>query len=289
MNSKLERHPLSTAWPDLSEEEFATLGTRIAEHGYDRREPIVLYQGYILDGWHRYQVALANGIDPPVVEFDGDDPVGFVIARQCGRRNLTPGQRAEAIVRVRNWAPEGRPKSTGPDGLVPRKEDTSTESQMAEEANVSVRTIKRAKAKVRAERGEDVPAARRAGPKPEQAFTPGKWTCSQCGTECNHDMGTCTTCGLVGGENSDNRTEFPKPAPSEPLGAGVGAAIEDNFLESIERLSELSRKPTAAADVLVALLDESHPYHLERHLSSARLYLQEAEKAWKRCRRRGGR
>ena len=49
---KLERHPLSAAWPAVEKEVSADLLKSIETHGI--REPIMIYEGRILDGWHRY-------------------------------------------------------------------------------------------------------------------------------------------------------------------------------------------------------------------------------------------
>jgi ParB-like chromosome segregation protein Spo0J len=53
MSDHLEPHPLAALFPAIPEEELAELGRDIALHG--QLEPIVLYQGKILDGVNRYQ------------------------------------------------------------------------------------------------------------------------------------------------------------------------------------------------------------------------------------------
>jgi hypothetical protein len=50
-----EQHPLSAIFPKMSEKEFAGLCADIAANGL--AHPIVVFEGKILDGWHRYGVA----------------------------------------------------------------------------------------------------------------------------------------------------------------------------------------------------------------------------------------
>ena len=149
------RHPLSGVWPPLSDDEAAALRQSMAD-GFDAAHPIVLLNDQVLDGWHRYQAALEAGVEPLLRAYIGDDPAGYVIAAHVARRHLTPGGRAEAVVRCREWRPvAGRPPMEpeigSSDPIIPISRPSS-EPDMAREAQVSVPTIKRAKARVRAEK-----------------------------------------------------------------------------------------------------------------------------------------
>ena len=167
-----QRHPLSAVWPDLEPQAREALRESMHTRGYDPLEPVVLYEGKVLDGWHRYSMARALGIEVTTVAFDGDDPAGWVIARHTGRRNLSPGDRAHCVVRCREWAPTGRPAHDrerprdGDAGAPERRSGgrlsgrPSTNRELAAEAEVSERTIRRAKAQVRAkDKHADAPAA----------------------------------------------------------------------------------------------------------------------------------
>ena len=46
------RHDLSSYWPDMADEDFLALKESIGYSGL--LEPITLFEGQILDGWHRY-------------------------------------------------------------------------------------------------------------------------------------------------------------------------------------------------------------------------------------------
>lgn len=90
----MELHPLAELIPPMTEAEYADLKEKIAANG--QREPITLHEGRILDGRHRYRICEELGITPLTREFDGDDPVAYVIDLNLSRRHLTNGQRAMA-------------------------------------------------------------------------------------------------------------------------------------------------------------------------------------------------
>lgn len=133
----LERHPLSAAWPEWQSTDFKELVASIKEFGVE--EPVKVYEGKILDGWHRYTAWLeAVQTNPaakcPSEEFAGtlEEAAGFVKRRHM-RRNITKEAEAQALVRgdeyVRSRAPEL----------------AKSAQQLAEEGGMSVRTIERAR------------------------------------------------------------------------------------------------------------------------------------------------
>lgn len=159
-----ERHPLSEVWPGLEPMALQALRDSMLRRGYDDLEPVVLYEGRVLDGWHRCSIARELGIEVPTVDYQGVDPAGFVIDRHTGRRNLTPGQRARGVVSCRDWASAGRPASCKPSADLgagaPETRSTdrvsrpSTNQELAAEADVSESTIRRAKAAIREQKEE---------------------------------------------------------------------------------------------------------------------------------------
>lgn len=58
-------------------------------------EPIVLFEGAILDGRHRYKACQVVGVEPRFTEFEGDEEqaLQFVLARNVARRQLTTIQK----------------------------------------------------------------------------------------------------------------------------------------------------------------------------------------------------
>jgi len=107
-----EQHPLSAAFPAMSEEELQNLKDSIDVIGV--QNPIVIYEGKIIDGWHRYKVATELGMPCPAVHLAEDiDPQDFVLANNKARRHLNRGQIAIAYTKVYQWYPAGKPTSKG--------------------------------------------------------------------------------------------------------------------------------------------------------------------------------
>ncbi len=85
-------HPACTVFPQLSDDDLQELADDIAANGL--RNPIVLYQGKILDGRNRYLACEIAGVEPRFTEFDGEDPIGWVVSQNLLRRHLTASQKA---------------------------------------------------------------------------------------------------------------------------------------------------------------------------------------------------
>lgn len=149
----LQQHPLSAAFPAMPPADFDALKADVAAHG--QIEPGFLYDGMVLDGWHRYRACEAAGIEFEAVEFTGD-PVAFVISRNAHRRHLNASQRAAAIVACAHWRQgAGRPAHVEPEIRNPVP-NLMTEAEMASAAGVTDRTIRQAKEAERAGLGEAV-------------------------------------------------------------------------------------------------------------------------------------
>jgi ParB-like chromosome segregation protein Spo0J len=116
-----ELHHLSGLFPPMSDAEFAALKADIEAHG--QRVPIVIHEGAILDGAHRHRVCMEIGVEPMTAEFDGDDPVAFVLSANLHRRHLTPGQQAAIVASAQDW---GRAQTVGGDGSNQHKSKAAT-------------------------------------------------------------------------------------------------------------------------------------------------------------------
>lgn len=110
---KLQYHELANMFPMMSADEKAELKAGIEMNGFDESHPIILFEGMILDGRNRYEVAQELGIDVPLKEYEGNDPVNFVIQENLYRRHLETGQKAMIAVDIKKmwqkYNPQGRP------------------------------------------------------------------------------------------------------------------------------------------------------------------------------------
>lgn len=141
-------HPYAELFPWIEGPAFEELKADIAANGV--REPIVFLDGQILDGRNRYMAARDLGIEYPRVEYDGDDPLAFVISLNLKRRHLSEKQRAMVASKLATM-PQGRPSEKAPIGAV-------TDAEAATLLNVSERSVERAKA-VRREGSPELIAA----------------------------------------------------------------------------------------------------------------------------------
>lgn len=132
----------------MSDEEFLILSKDIGENG--QIDPIIIFDGFILDGWHRFQACAELNLEPKTKEFTGDDPAAFVLSKNLHRRHLTASQRAVAVATCREWRLNGGRISVG------KIAHSNSNESMAREANVSPRTIKDAKTAIKSGRADDV-------------------------------------------------------------------------------------------------------------------------------------
>ena len=105
MSKTYTRHAASGAFRDHSPEEYADLVASMREHGFDASKPIIAVGNEIICGWHRYRAALEAGIEPQVEEYATLSPEAIhdlVFRDELARRHMTPGERAEAVTRLRN-------------------------------------------------------------------------------------------------------------------------------------------------------------------------------------------
>jgi hypothetical protein len=91
---RLRLHPLAHAIPQVSEKDFFELAADVKRHGV--RNPIIVFDGQVLDGRHRLAIASALKVPLRVMEFEGDETAARdeVISQNVQRRHLTIAQRA---------------------------------------------------------------------------------------------------------------------------------------------------------------------------------------------------
>lgn len=142
---KLKIHPVCKIFPDISDDEFQKLKADIEEHG--QREPIIVRNGYLLDGKNRLRACTELGIEPNIEEWkgNGESLVAWSVSKNLRRRHLSESQRAALAAELAElYAKErkmGRNSQLPPDGG-----KTSPVQAAAKAAGASERSTERARA-----------------------------------------------------------------------------------------------------------------------------------------------
>lgn len=108
-------------WLPYKPETIDEIAQSMASKGYRPDRPIIVFEGRILDGRHRYEAAIKANVDPLFVEFHGsrEEAIDYVTSENVARRHLNNAekeffyvQRAEALG-VRTRADNQHPKNFG--------------------------------------------------------------------------------------------------------------------------------------------------------------------------------
>ena len=134
INSELRFHPLADLFPLLEGEEFHGLVADVRANGL--REPIILFEGAVLDGRNRLRACQAIGIQAAFLPYHGKDPLGYVISANLRRRHLSESQRAMVAAKLATL-PQGQ-RQSGQLAGVP------TQDEAAALLNVGERSVRRA-------------------------------------------------------------------------------------------------------------------------------------------------
>ena len=97
-------HPVTSLFPEMSEDDFLTLKEDIREHG--QMEPIWLSaDGRIIDGRHRYKACRELHIEPAYSKTKYEDDAtlsNVVISLNLKRRHLNESQRSMIAARLKH-------------------------------------------------------------------------------------------------------------------------------------------------------------------------------------------
>ncbi len=129
-----EAHEIAKILPLMDSEELSKLIADIAARGliYD----IILFEGKILDGRHRYMACVQAGVTPRFDTFEGDydDAIAHVTSTNVLRRQLSDSQRSMVAARLANLR-KGRPTDATP---------AVSQTDVAEQFAVSRSSVQRA-------------------------------------------------------------------------------------------------------------------------------------------------
>lgn len=132
-----ERHPIADAFPLLEGLAFELFLEDVKHNGLVDRD-LWLYKGKLLDGSNRGRAAEQLGLKPRFREYEGDDPIGFVVSRNLQRRQLNESQRAMVADKLCTLQ-QGQTRKT-------RKFAGLTQPEAAKAFNVSERSLQSARA-----------------------------------------------------------------------------------------------------------------------------------------------
>jgi ParB-like nuclease domain len=94
-----EFHPIANIFPLMEGQEFKALVDDIKANGL--REPVVIYEGKVIDGRNRYKACKELNLPTPTTKpYDGGDPLGFVLSANLHRRHLNESQRAVVAAKL---------------------------------------------------------------------------------------------------------------------------------------------------------------------------------------------
>ena len=154
--------------PPLTSEEFNQLTANILAEGI--REPIITWNGSIVDGHNRYLIAQEHGLEFDTSEMyfkSLDDCKEWMILNQFGRRNLSNYQRSVLALELEQVFRDKAKQNQGKRNDIPHKcaesyKPVETRQELAKVANVSHGTIDKVKV-IEANASEEVKEQLRSG------------------------------------------------------------------------------------------------------------------------------
>lgn len=96
--TKYPPHPLAAHLPMMTEKDLQDLANDIKTNGL--LNPIVLYEGKILDGRNRDAACKLVKIEPRFTGYNGSTPVAFVWSQNIRRRHLTADQKGAIAIQM---------------------------------------------------------------------------------------------------------------------------------------------------------------------------------------------
>lgn len=173
--------------PPLSDDEFKQLEENLLRDGI--RDPLVVWNGILIDGHNRYKIAQKHGLEFATTELhfaDRNEALHWIITNQLGRRNLSAYDRSILALKLKpviaakakerqaeyhgNQYESGlseisrevqTSESVHQEQSTPKRENR-TDAQIAQAAGVSENTIRKVE-KIEAQASPEIKAALRTG------------------------------------------------------------------------------------------------------------------------------
>ncbi len=136
----MDFHPIADLFPLLAGADLDALADDIRDNGL--LHPIVRHGGKILDGRNRFRACGLAGVEPRFVDFDGPDPLAFVVSANLHRRHLNESQRGMVAAKVATMTRGRQPIETNVG--IPTFAPPVSQTQAAALLNVSRDTVIRA-------------------------------------------------------------------------------------------------------------------------------------------------
>ena len=123
-------HKLCLLFPQADQKTIDDIAADIQENG--QNDPIILYEGQILDGRNRYLACQQIGVEPAFKQYSGDEPLQFVVSKNLHRRHLNEAQRAMLTTKI--WRMLSKDQTSS----------NVTQNELREQLNVSEGSIRTA-------------------------------------------------------------------------------------------------------------------------------------------------
>ena len=137
--------------PELTSEEYQKLEESILNNGYMYSNPIIVWNGYIVDGHNRYEICRKFNIEFNYIELDQDkyiekiDVIKYIIDVHICRRNLSKAQKISIVYKYKDSISDWNKERMRDGGRGIKSEynnkETTTRVQLAKLSGVSAGTI----------------------------------------------------------------------------------------------------------------------------------------------------
>ena len=143
----MDFHEVANIFPLMNGRDYQELKADIADNG--QREPIVVHDGQIIDGRHRYRACIELGIEPKCKEWDQQGSLlTFALSMNLHRRHLSASQRSMLAAEIKplfeKEARERQGKRTDLGASLRPSERGKASGHAAKIVNVSSRSVESA-------------------------------------------------------------------------------------------------------------------------------------------------